>query len=213
MWSQGTTPGDGREGRHCRAERHAQGCTGSLWQRRGLIHQLGLPDLSAASVIVRGHITLHPVPSPTTHPRTHCNRHRQSLEVEGKAAEVAQIQLCTTSFPPVTEGGTRGRRRAGPSSSSSSSLALCARARQMGGPASSVATAPSKPSFICQPITPCSHPPPHCLPTHRHTCPSLLAAPGRHRPHSIPREMASGTPRPGEGRMASWRRDRGCQIT
>lgn len=52
-------------------------------------------------------------------------------------------------------GGGGGGCRAGPSSSSSSS-ALCATARQMGGPASSVAAAPSEPSFICQLITPCS---------------------------------------------------------
>lgn len=120
-----------------------------------------LPGLQAASQGIawsegqgRETRTLHPIPSP---PKDHRDRHRQSLEVEGDKAEAAQVQLYTTDFPQQQRVGWRGGWcKAGPSSSSSSSLALCATARQMGGPASSVAAAPSEPSFICQLITPCS---------------------------------------------------------
>lgn len=160
---------------------------------------LGPLGLSAASFPVREHKSCSSFP-PNPHPPTD----------PPQQGEVTQIQLFPTSFSQRQqvglEGGSTGQDHPPalllPGSLCQSRPDGCP--CQLGGhsPLQARLHLPANNPVLPSTSALCPH-----------TCPSLLAAPGGLCPLGVPGEAAGGTPRPEKGRMATWRRDRGCQIT
>lgn len=122
---------------------------------------LGPLGLSAAPFLGRGHVSCS-----SSHPQT--PSHGPTAVTTGRAWgwRVTRGRDSDPTFPnlllPATAGGAGGKEhRSGPSSSSPPPwLFVPEPGRWVSLPAQW-----PQPGFICQPITPCSPPPPHCVPT------------------------------------------------